>query len=54
MWNQFLNFQGPAMQTMMASYMEQSQKMMQQMQSQLESQTRNMFTGFSFNEKKPK
>ena len=54
MWSQFLNFQGPAMQTMMASYMEQSQKMMQQMQSQLESQTRNMFTGFQPGDKKPK
>jgi polyhydroxyalkanoate synthesis repressor PhaR len=54
MWTQFLNFQGPAMQTMMSSYMEQSQKMMKQMQSQLESQTRNMFTGFQFGDKKPK
>lgn len=54
MWTQFLNFQGPAMQTMMSSYMDQSRKMMVQMQSQLENQTRNMFTGFQFNDKKPK
>lgn len=54
MWSQFLNFQGPAMQTMMSSYIDQSRKMMQQMQSQLESQTRNIFTGFQFDDKKPK
>ncbi|MFZ1900172.1 MAG: PHB accumulation regulatory domain-containing protein, partial [Azonexus sp.] len=45
-WAQFLNFQQPAMQSMMAAYMEQSKKMFQQMQDQLQSQTRNMFTGF--------
>ena len=50
-WNQFLNFQQPAMQTMMTAYMDQSNKMFQQMQDQLQSQTRNMFTGFPF--KKP-
>lgn len=54
MWSQFLNFQGPAMQTMMAAYMDQSSKMVQQMQSQMESQARNMFTGFQFPDKKPK
>jgi polyhydroxyalkanoate synthesis repressor PhaR len=48
LWAQFLNFQGPAMQSMMSSYMDQSRKMMQQIQSQIESQTRNMFTGFQF------
>ena len=48
MWTQFLNFQGPAMQQMMAAYMDQSKKMVQQMQEQLQSQTRNMFTGFQF------
>ncbi|MBK7901262.1 MAG: polyhydroxyalkanoate synthesis repressor PhaR [Azonexus sp.] len=50
-WNQFLNFQQPAMQTMMSAYMDQSNKMFQQMQDQLQSQTRNMFPGFPF--KKP-
>lgn len=44
---QFLNFQQPAMQTMMSTYMDQSAKMMQQMQEKLQSQTRNMFTGFN-------
>ena len=49
MWAQFLNFQGPAMQSMMSAYMDQSKKMFQQMQAQIESQTRNMFTaGFPF------
>ncbi|HET6720636.1 MAG TPA: polyhydroxyalkanoate synthesis repressor PhaR [Rhodocyclaceae bacterium] len=54
MWAQFLNFQGPAMQTMMSAYMDQSSKMVQQMQAQMESQARNMFTGFQFPDKKPK
>jgi polyhydroxyalkanoate synthesis regulator protein len=44
-WNQFLNFQQPAMQSMMTTYMDQSKKMFQNMQDQLQSQTRNMFTG---------
>lgn len=48
LWAQFLNFQGPAMQSMMGAYMEQSKKMFMQMQEQIESQTRNMFTGFQF------
>ena len=47
MWSQFLNFQGPAMQHMMAAYMDQSKTMFQKMQEQMQSQTRNMvFTGF--------
>lgn len=45
-WAQFLNFQQPAMQSMMTAYMDQSKKMFQSMQDQLQSQTRNMFTGF--------
>ncbi len=48
-WNQFLNFQQPAMQSMMTAYMDQSKKMFQSMQDQLQSQTRNMFTGFPGN-----
>lgn len=48
LWAQFLNFQGPALQSMMGAYVEQSKKMFQQMQEQLESQTRNMFSGFQF------
>lgn len=48
MWKQFLSFQGPAMQSMMAAYMDQSRNMFTQMQEQLQSQTRNMFGGFPF------
>jgi len=48
LWAQFLNFQGPAMQSMMGAYMEQSKNMFMQMQEQIESQTRNMFSGFQF------
>jgi polyhydroxyalkanoate synthesis repressor PhaR len=44
LWSQFMNFQGPAMQTMMATYMEQSRKMLHQMQDQLKNQTRTLFT----------
>lgn len=48
-WNQFMNFQQPAMQTMMSTYLEQNQKMVQQMQEQLNSQTRSIFAGFNLN-----
>lgn len=48
LWAQFLNFQGPALQSMMGTYVDQSKKMFEQMQGQLENQTRNMFTGFTF------
>ncbi|MDQ8020830.1 MAG: polyhydroxyalkanoate synthesis repressor PhaR [Moraxellaceae bacterium] len=48
LWMQFLNFQGPALNSMMTAYMEQSKRMFTQMQDQIESQTRNMFTGFQF------
>ncbi len=48
LWAQFLNFQGPALQSMMGAYVDQSKKMFEQMQEQLESQTRNMFSGFQF------
>lgn len=49
LWSQFLSFQGPAMQSMMAAYMDQSKALFQQMQEQLQSQTRSIFTGFPFN-----
>ncbi|QRM19613.1 polyhydroxyalkanoate synthesis repressor PhaR [Dechloromonas sp. TW-R-39-2] len=51
-WAQFLNFQQPAMQSMMTAYMDQSKKMFQSMQDQLQSQTRNMFTGFQYTPEK--
>jgi polyhydroxyalkanoate synthesis repressor PhaR len=49
LWSQFLSFQGPAMQSLMSAYMDQSKAMFQQMQEQLQSQTRTIFTGFPFN-----
>lgn len=48
LWAQFLNFQGPAMQSMMGAYVEQSKKMFQQMQENIQEQTRSLFTGFPF------
>ncbi|MBL8399326.1 MAG: polyhydroxyalkanoate synthesis repressor PhaR [Candidatus Accumulibacter sp.] len=45
LWSQFMNFQGPAMQTMMTTYMEQSRHMLHQMQDQLKSQARTLFNG---------
>lgn len=47
-WNQFLSFQGPAMQSLISTYMDQSRNMFMQMQEQLQNQTRNMFSGFPF------
>jgi len=47
-WNQFLAFQGPAMQSLISTYMDQSRNMFMQMQEQLQNQTRNMFSGFPF------
>jgi polyhydroxyalkanoate synthesis repressor PhaR len=48
LWAQFMNLQGPAMQSLMQAYMEQSQKMFTQFQENVHSQARNMFTGFNF------
>jgi len=48
LWRQFLTFQGPAMQSLVTSYMEQSKSMFTQMQEQLQNQTRNMLVGFPF------
>ncbi len=47
-WAQFLTMQGPAMQNMVTTYVDQSKKMYQQMQEQIQSQTRNMFSGMTF------
>lgn len=47
-WNQFLSFQGPAMQSLISTYMDQSRNMFMQMQEKLQSQTRTMFSGFPF------
>jgi polyhydroxyalkanoate synthesis regulator protein len=43
-----MNLQGPAMQSLMQAYIEQSQKVFSQFQDQMQSQARNMFSGLSF------
>jgi polyhydroxyalkanoate synthesis regulator protein len=43
-----MNLQGPAMQSLMQAYMEQSQKMFAQFQDQMQSQARSMFSGLTF------
>jgi polyhydroxyalkanoate synthesis repressor PhaR len=48
LWAQFMNLQGPAMQSLMQAYMEQSQKMFSQFQEQMQSQARNLFSGVTF------
>ncbi len=48
LWKQFMSFQGPAMQSLISAYMEQSRNVFMQMQEQLQSQTRNIFSGFPF------
>ncbi|MDR2188295.1 MAG: polyhydroxyalkanoate synthesis repressor PhaR [Azonexus sp.] len=53
-WTQFLNFQQPAMQSMMSAYMDQSKKMFQSMQDRLQTQTRNMFSGFQSSQEEDK
>ncbi len=47
-WAQFFNFQGPALQSMMSAYVEQSKQMYQKMQEQVESQARTIFPAFQF------
>lgn len=53
MWTQFVNLQGPMVQTMMSNYIEQSKNLFVQMQENMQNQTRSMFgnfppPGFSF------
>jgi polyhydroxyalkanoate synthesis repressor PhaR len=45
LWAQFLKFQAPAMQHMMGTYVEQSQKMFQRMQDTMQEQTRQILSG---------
>jgi len=47
-WKQFMSFQGPAMQSLVSAYLEQSRNVFLQMQEQLQNQTRSMFSGFGF------
>src|ERR1041384_6289890 len=48
LWAQFMNLQGPAMQSLMSAYLDQSQKMFAQFQDQMQNQARNIFPGFTF------
>jgi polyhydroxyalkanoate synthesis repressor PhaR len=47
-WSQFIKMQGPAIQGLMGSYLEQSASTFVEMQQQLQKQARNMFSGFPF------
>ena len=47
-WTQFVKMQGPAIQGLMSSYLEQSANTFVEMQQQLQKQARDMFTGFPF------
>ena len=48
LWKQFMGFQGPAMQSLISAYMDQSRNVFLQMQEQLQNQTRGIFSGFTF------
>lgn len=47
-WTQFMKLQGPTIQSLMGSYLEQSATMFLEMQQQLQRQTRNLFGSFTF------
>jgi polyhydroxyalkanoate synthesis repressor PhaR len=47
-WNEFVRMQGPAIQGLMARYLEQSAQAFLEMQQQLQQQTRNLFSVFPF------
>ncbi len=47
-WSEFLKMQGPAIQGLMGSYLEQSANAFLDMQQQLQKQTRNLFGNFPF------
>lgn len=46
-WAQFMNFQGPMVQNMMTSYIDQSKDMFLKLQDQFQNQAKTMFPGFS-------
>lgn len=47
-WSEFVKMQGPAIQGLMSSYLEQSANAFLDMQQQLQKQARTLFTGFPF------
>ena len=48
MWAQFMNVQGPMMQGMMNTYIDQSKSLFVQMQEQMQSQSKGIFGAFPF------
>jgi polyhydroxyalkanoate synthesis regulator protein len=48
LWKQFMQMQAPAMQGMLANYLEQSAKLFMDMQQRMQEQTRGMFAAFPF------
>ena len=47
-WSQFVKMQGPAIQGLMTSYLDQSAQTFLEMQQQLQKQARNIFGAFQF------
>ena len=47
-WSEFVKMQGPAIQGLMGTYLDQSANAFMEMQQQLQSQTRNLFGNFPF------
>jgi len=47
-WSQFVKMQGPAIQGLMTSYLDQSAQTFLEMQQQLQKQARNLFGAFQF------
>lgn len=47
-WSEFVKMQGPAIQGLMGSYLEQSANAFMEMQQQLQQQTRSLFSNFPF------
>jgi polyhydroxyalkanoate synthesis repressor PhaR len=47
-WSEFIKMQGPAIQGLMGTYLEQSANAFMEMQQQLQQQTRNLFGNFPF------
>jgi len=48
MWGQFLKMNGPAIQSLMSNYLEQSTNLFFEMQQQMQKQTSSMFGNFNF------
>ncbi len=51
MWSQFMTVQGPMMQGIMSTYLDQSKNLFSQMQEQMQNQGKNIFSAFPFKSK---